>query len=300
MNTMLNVVAIFAFIFGAVALVIVFCLISRSKDNISKKSLGDFEIRLLESMVASLNEVKNAIPQSFPNFDSLNSSVNLAKEELKQFINTAVEAEKTARLTSEDDILRELKSHANDGIANGVKKIVEDLQKDFNGKILAINAAVTKVEKDLEDLKGNIADGDKKTYANVATLLDKEAQKFDELIEDLKGEQTKKFDSLRISMGHLYPVEILARDLAISPEIAQKLIDLGFESVEKITEMEALDFALNLTGFELKDAIYINKRAKEIFSARETPDTGESEIKNLAQKLVQKLDGAMGEKETEK
>lgn len=309
MTEVLIALGVIGFLLAVVAIICLFILRSQIDEKasykFSRELVDEAKEEILGAMLVSLEEAKEAIANeavaSFPNMNTFNSTVNSVKDELKGSIKTAVEAEKGERETSEGNLFRELSTKIETDVVNGIRKITEEVKGASEEKIKALDEKASKIEKTIEELKVVIKDGDQKTYNDLASSLDakvqKEVEKFKKGLDDFKTEMSQKSEDLRRAMGHLYPHEALAEKLSIELGIAQKLIDLGLD-VKKIAEMEAITFAVNVTGVvELPEAVKIHTKAKEVASIQETVvEVKEAEITDL----TQKLEGAMGNNDNDK
>lgn len=298
----LSLTAIFAFLFGGAALIMVLTVILKSKDKVSLKSLKAMMVaekeEILTAMITSLEETQETINNCLPNLEGFETNL-LAK--VNANITKAVADEKTARGNSENDLTKQLTTKI-DADVNGVKRLVEEVKKDLYGKIEALNGTATRLEKAVEELKVVIKDGDQKAYNALANLLDErtkqEEQKLDEIkkgLEDFKQFTFQKSEDLRKAMGNLYPVEILAEKLGIPMDIAQKLLDAGYDSVEKIAQTEAVLIIVSLQGIvDAKDILSIHTKAKEIVSIQETVEEIKSQAKVVEEET--KKDATVEEK----
>jgi len=306
MTEILIALGVIDFLLAVVAIICLLILRSQIDEKASYKFLRDIvdeaKEEVLGAMLTSLEEAKEAIGSevaaSFLTISAFNSTVNSVKDELKGDIKAAVEAEKTARGTSENALLIEIKNKISEDVVNGIKKITEEVKGAFEEKIKALDETTRKTEETIENLKVAIKNGDQKTYNDVASSLDakvqKEVEKFKKGLEDFKLEMTQKSENLRKAMGHLYPNEVLAEKLGIGLDIAQKFVDLGLD-VKKVAEMEAITFAVNVTGVvELPQAVQIHNKAKEVvslLSVQETVAEGtEAEISELTKKIEKVID----------
>lgn len=266
-------------------------ILSKLNDMVSwqffNKMLAEKEKSLIESMVESLEGTEGKIPD-------ISGLADL------DYVKKAVATEKSNREASDNDTNTQLRTYIETEVA-GAKRLVEGVQQEIKGlgsKIEALNNALTKVETGQKEkfdiLKQAVVDGDQKTYNALGALLDERVKQERQLLEDLivafndfKTKTFEKSEELRKASGVFYPVEILTEKLGIETDIAQNLINAGYDSIEKVAQAEVITLIVTFQGaIGAKELLAIQTKAKEVISIQETIE----EIKESGTKVTESED----------
>ena len=295
MNELLWFLAILGFIAAIVCLFKVFF----GSEKASKKDLKMIKIEILKAAVASDDDVKNFVDSKYPDFDALTNRLQDARKEMAGKdgeITVAIESERQRWQKGDNDNITQIRTEIQTEV-NGAKKLVDgkvdkaDLDKQVAKVVEDVKNTIDKLR---EELKGVITNGDQKVYSDIGGLLKKrnedEDKALDEIrkaLNDFKEATIEKSEEVRKAMGNFYPDEVLAGKLNIELDVAQKLIDLGLDVEEKIVAMEAINFAVAVTGVvELPQAVQIHAKAKAIVKdaakVEEKPQEAPKEIKTEA------------------
>lgn len=277
MIELLTALAFLGFILGAVC----FVKLLLGSDKASKKDLEGTKQLIANATADDIESLTKDFSDEMLKYE-LTENASHSFEVIEERVKKSFADEKLAREKSQDECVKELKMHTDTEVAN-VKRFAEGKidKTNLDQSLKKFEEEQKNVIEKMRDEQKKIADdGDRTVYDRIAKLFkdrtEQEEKQLDELkkaLEDFKVSTVQKSEELRKAMGLLYPVEKLAMQLDITVEIAQVLIDNSYDSAEKIAEKGNLDFALTITGIELKDAVAIHEKAKVFVEKKEEPKT---------------------------